>query len=153
MRERLVTFGEIMLRLSPPGYERFLQTPQFVATFGGGEANVAVTASPTKVEKKIPNTSQGVFKKKLEIYCFCIEILTRNHPSGGVVLPRATEIHDHDAPHVQVSANDHLSSRKKSISNAILHSVCSWTRIDLEEVTRRETGNSSRVCVAAYSSK
>jgi len=31
-----------MLRLAPPGFERFLQTPQFVATFGGGEANVAV---------------------------------------------------------------------------------------------------------------
>ncbi len=40
---KVVTFGEIMLRLSPPGFERFLQTPQFVATFGGGEANVAVT--------------------------------------------------------------------------------------------------------------
>jgi 2-dehydro-3-deoxygluconokinase len=39
---KVVTFGEIMLRLSPPGFERFLQTPQFVATFGGGEANVAV---------------------------------------------------------------------------------------------------------------
>lgn len=38
----VVTFGEIMLRLAPPGVERFLQTPQFVATFGGGEANVAV---------------------------------------------------------------------------------------------------------------
>ena len=37
-----VTFGEIMLRLAPPGLERYLQTPQFVATFGGGEANVAV---------------------------------------------------------------------------------------------------------------
>jgi 2-dehydro-3-deoxygluconokinase len=40
---KVVTFGEIMLRLSPPGFERFLQTPQFVATFGGGEANVAVS--------------------------------------------------------------------------------------------------------------
>ncbi len=39
---RIVTFGEIMLRLAPPGFERFLQTSQFVATFGGGEANVAV---------------------------------------------------------------------------------------------------------------
>jgi 2-dehydro-3-deoxygluconokinase len=39
---KVVTFGEIMLRLSPPGFERFLQTQQFVATFGGGEANVAV---------------------------------------------------------------------------------------------------------------
>jgi 2-dehydro-3-deoxygluconokinase len=38
----VVTFGELMLRLCPPGFERFLQTPQFVATFGGGEANVAV---------------------------------------------------------------------------------------------------------------
>jgi 2-dehydro-3-deoxygluconokinase len=37
-----VTFGEIMLRLAPPGFERILQSPQFVATFGGGEANVAV---------------------------------------------------------------------------------------------------------------
>jgi 2-dehydro-3-deoxygluconokinase len=35
-------FGEVMLRLAPPGFERFLQSPQFVATFGGGEANVAV---------------------------------------------------------------------------------------------------------------
>jgi 2-dehydro-3-deoxygluconokinase len=42
MQKQTVTFGEIMLRLSPPGFERFLQTPQFVATFGGGEANVAV---------------------------------------------------------------------------------------------------------------
>src|SRR6476469_8974959 len=40
--QKTVTFGEIMLRLPPPGLERYLQTAQFVATFGGGEANVAV---------------------------------------------------------------------------------------------------------------
>ena len=40
---KIVTFGEIMLRLSPPGFERLLQSPLFVATFGGGEANVAVS--------------------------------------------------------------------------------------------------------------
>jgi 2-dehydro-3-deoxygluconokinase len=40
---KVVTFGEIMLRLSPPGFERFLQSPMFCATFGGGEANVAVS--------------------------------------------------------------------------------------------------------------
>jgi 2-dehydro-3-deoxygluconokinase len=45
MSKPVVTFGEIMLRLSPPGFERFLQSPQFVATFGGGEANVAVTVA------------------------------------------------------------------------------------------------------------
>ena len=43
MTKMIVTFGEIMLRLAPPGFERFLQSPQFSATFGGGEANVAVS--------------------------------------------------------------------------------------------------------------
>src|SRR5271154_5167281 len=42
MSKLVVSFGETMLRLGPPGFERFLQSPQFVATFGGGEANVAV---------------------------------------------------------------------------------------------------------------
>jgi 2-dehydro-3-deoxygluconokinase len=39
---RCVTFGEIMLRLKPPGCERLLQSPILEASFGGGEANVAV---------------------------------------------------------------------------------------------------------------
>jgi 2-dehydro-3-deoxygluconokinase len=38
---RFVSFGEVMLRLKPPGAERFLQSPVLEATFGGGEANVA----------------------------------------------------------------------------------------------------------------
>ncbi len=41
----IATFGEIMLRLSPPGFERLLQSPRFEATFGGGEANVAVAVA------------------------------------------------------------------------------------------------------------
>jgi len=45
MSNLVVTFGEIMLRLAPPGFERFLQSPQFVATFGGGEANVSVAVA------------------------------------------------------------------------------------------------------------
>ncbi|MGP1576802.1 MAG: KHG/KDPG aldolase/sugar kinase fusion protein [Treponema sp.] len=40
---RVVTFGEIMLRLAPPGYTRFIQTETFGATYGGAEANVAVS--------------------------------------------------------------------------------------------------------------
>jgi len=42
---KTVCFGEIMLRLSPPGFERLFQSPQLQATFGGGEANVAVSLS------------------------------------------------------------------------------------------------------------
>ena len=40
---RVVTFGEIMLRLAPEGYYRFFQNDTMQATFGGGEANVAVS--------------------------------------------------------------------------------------------------------------
>ncbi|MDR1886186.1 MAG: sugar kinase [Synergistaceae bacterium] len=40
---KYVTFGEVMLRLTPPGCEVLLQTPELVATFGGAEANVAVS--------------------------------------------------------------------------------------------------------------
>lgn len=41
--KKVVTFGEIMLRLATPGYLRFVQSDQLTATFGGGEANVAVS--------------------------------------------------------------------------------------------------------------
>lgn len=43
MNQRVVTFGEIMLRLKSPGFERLFQSPLLEATFGGGEANVAVS--------------------------------------------------------------------------------------------------------------
>ena len=41
--KKVITFGEIMLRLAPNGYYRFFQDDQLQATFGGGEANVAVS--------------------------------------------------------------------------------------------------------------
>ncbi len=41
--KKIVTFGEIMLRLSPPGFKRFSQTYQFDVVYGGGESNVAVS--------------------------------------------------------------------------------------------------------------
>ncbi|MDE2957441.1 MAG: sugar kinase [Bacteroidota bacterium] len=40
---KIVTFGELMLRLSPPGFERFVQAGSFDVTYGGSEANVAVS--------------------------------------------------------------------------------------------------------------
>lgn len=43
MEKKFVCFGEIMLRLKPPAFERFFQSPLLEATFGGGEANVAVS--------------------------------------------------------------------------------------------------------------
>ncbi len=43
MSKRIVTLGEVMLRLKSPGFERFFQSPSLEATFGGGEANVATS--------------------------------------------------------------------------------------------------------------
>ncbi len=43
MKKRVVTFGEIMLRLNPEGYMRFAQADRFEASYAGGEANVAVS--------------------------------------------------------------------------------------------------------------
>jgi 2-dehydro-3-deoxygluconokinase len=45
MTQTVVTFGELLLRLSPPGFERFFQSPALSAVFGGGEANVAASVS------------------------------------------------------------------------------------------------------------
>jgi 2-dehydro-3-deoxygluconokinase len=50
MNARIVTLGEIMLRLKPPDFERFFQTRILEATFGGGEANVAVSLSQFGLE-------------------------------------------------------------------------------------------------------
>ena len=42
-RAKVVCFGEIMLRLSTPGYQRFVQAHSFDVTYGGGEANVCAS--------------------------------------------------------------------------------------------------------------
>ncbi|MCB0224894.1 MAG: sugar kinase, partial [Anaerolineae bacterium] len=41
--KKIVTFGEIMLRLGPPGFERFTQAHTFEVIYGGAEANVAIS--------------------------------------------------------------------------------------------------------------
>lgn len=59
----LVTFGEIMMRLSPPGHLRFSQARSFDATYGGGEANVAVSAAclglPSRFVTRLPDNDLG----------------------------------------------------------------------------------------------
>ena len=42
MKSGVLTFGELMLRLTTPGFQRFSQAPHLEVTFGGAEANVAV---------------------------------------------------------------------------------------------------------------
>jgi len=45
MVKKVITFGEVMMRLSPPGYEKFSQASSFELVYGGGEANVAISCA------------------------------------------------------------------------------------------------------------
>ena len=60
---KVLTFGEIMLRLKAPGHERFFQSPMLEATFGGGEANVAVSLANYGMDAQfctvLPNNAMG----------------------------------------------------------------------------------------------
>ena len=60
---KVVTFGELMLRLAPEGYLRFVQSSKFEATFGGAEANVAVSLANYNQDvsfvSKLPNNEIG----------------------------------------------------------------------------------------------
>ncbi|MFX1567449.1 MAG: PfkB family carbohydrate kinase [Promethearchaeota archaeon] len=63
MTTKVVTFGEIMLRLSPPNFKRFIQAHSFDLIYGGGEANVAVSLAnygiPVDYITKLPNNEIG----------------------------------------------------------------------------------------------
>lgn len=63
MAKKVITFGEIMLRLAPEGYYRFVQAENFGATYGGGEANVAVSLAnygfDAKFVTKLPKHEIG----------------------------------------------------------------------------------------------
>ena len=73
MSKRVVTFGEIMLRLAPEGYYRLVQADKLGATYGGGEANVAVSlanygfdaAFVTRLPQHEIGTGSSQFPKKI----------------------------------------------------------------------------------------
>ncbi|HPB05053.1 MAG TPA: sugar kinase, partial [Prolixibacteraceae bacterium] len=62
--KKVITFGEIMLRLATPGFLRFDQVDSFSATFGGGEANVAVSLAnyhiPVDFVTRLPKNDIGL---------------------------------------------------------------------------------------------
>ena len=79
---KVVTFGEIMLRLSPPGYLRFSQTNSFDVVYGGGESNVAVYLAnygiPVEFVTRIPKSEIGE--------CALMELRKRGVGTSHIVL-------------------------------------------------------------------
>lgn len=61
--KKVVTIGEVLLRLSPPGYERFLQASTLEMAYGGAEANVAIALANWGINScfvtQLPNNDIG----------------------------------------------------------------------------------------------
>lgn len=79
--KKVVTFGEIMLRLSPPGFLRFSQANNFDVVYGGGESNVAVSLAnygvPTEFVTRLPKNDIGE--------CALMEMRKRNVGTNHIV--------------------------------------------------------------------
>lgn len=79
--KKVVTFGEIMLRLSPPGFLRFSQTDSFDVVYGGGESNVAVSLAnygvPVEFVTRLPKNDIGD--------CALMEMRKRNVGTSHII--------------------------------------------------------------------
>ncbi|MEA1785203.1 sugar kinase [Arenibacter sp. GZD96] len=79
--KKVVTFGEIMLRLSPPGFLRFSQTDRFDVVYGGGESNVAVSLAnygvPVDFVTRLPKNDIGE--------CALMEMRKRNVGTDHII--------------------------------------------------------------------
>ena len=86
---KVVTFGEIMLRLAPEGYLKFLQADKFMATFGGAEANVAVSLANFGVSvdfvTKLPTHDIGQYAvNTLRFFGVGTDKIVRGGPRVGI---------------------------------------------------------------------
>ncbi len=79
--KKVVTFGEIMLRLSPPGFLRFSQASSFDVVYGGGESNVAVSLAnygiPVSFVTRLPDNDLG--------HCALMEMRKRGVDTGDII--------------------------------------------------------------------
>lgn len=86
---KVLTFGEIMLRLRAPGHERFFQSNMMEATFGGGEANVAVSLANYGMDAQyctvLPNNAIGdECIKELRRFGVDVSKIQRSHGRMGI---------------------------------------------------------------------
>ncbi len=84
MSKKVVTFGEIMLRLATPGYLRFNQCKELTSTFGGGEANVAVSLANYGLNAEfVSRLPQNDIAKWCEMELHKYGVSTQNMIYGG----------------------------------------------------------------------
>ena len=83
---KVLTFGEIMLRLKAPGHERFFQSPMLEATFGGGEARVRAFNVP---RNGIDDKEVQMRMRLVQVFDDSAEVFTEptSQPLDGELLP------------------------------------------------------------------
>jgi 2-dehydro-3-deoxygluconokinase len=91
---RTVAFGELLLRLSPPGHERLLQSPSLSATFGGGEANVAISLAHFGMDSHFvtrlpPNAVGDAALRALRAEGVAVEAVQRGGSRMGIYFAEA----------------------------------------------------------------
>src|SRR6056297_1674988 len=89
MSKKVVTFGEIMLRLTPPNLKRIIQADKFNAIYGGGEANVAVSLANYGINayfvSKLPQNPVGqAALNELRKYGVCNDYIVRGGDRLGI---------------------------------------------------------------------
>ena len=87
--KKFVTFGEIMLRLKSPGYDRLFQQPSLEATFGGGEANVAVSLANYGLDAKFvtalpANDIGAACERELRKYSVDVSVIAHTKGRMGI---------------------------------------------------------------------
>ncbi|HHV07403.1 MAG TPA: sugar kinase, partial [Firmicutes bacterium] len=89
MSKKVVTFGEIMLRLTPPNHKRFVQAESLDVTYGGAEANVAVSLTNYGLNAhyvtKVPDNLMGqAAVNHLRRFGVNTEYIVRGGPRLGI---------------------------------------------------------------------
>ena len=96
MKSKFLSFGEIMLRLKAPGFDRLFQSPTLEATFGGGEANVALSLANFGIDAAyttiLPDNEIGTAcLRELRKYGVDVSKIVRKPGRMGIYLPTSPE--------------------------------------------------------------
>ena len=92
---KFITIGEIMLRLTPPNYEKIRMANTFEATYGGSEANIALSLANLGIDSTffsvVPNNSIGKSTIRMlrsnDVHCTPVILSTRRRPPPTVWAP------------------------------------------------------------------
>ena len=90
---KFITIGEIMLRLTPPNYQKIRMANEFEATYGGSEANIALSLANLGIDSMVPNNSIGKSAIRMlrsnDVHCTPVILSTPEetpHPPAGHLL-------------------------------------------------------------------